>query len=742
MRPHRRFIRLSCVLFVAGLLASACIFGGEDDPDLSAFFPEPEQEQAQATAEQAQAQPAAQTAVPQDASLLDVSVAPTTALGAVQKFYALIAAGRANDAYRFVSLETRERISEDDFVQRYADIWDEGTIEAVNWEIVPPPGANVAGIEVILRYTTALFGEFEDRVFAPTRRQPNWVVDWTPNLIFDGLSGEGFLVHRFIDIPVRGAILDRNGVPLATNGEVVIIGVSHDLIEDEDAVVEILVQRLQLDETAVRNRVFQDVPSYFFIPVAELPVNASPQLIADFEQLADVGILLRTEPRRVYPEGELAAQVIGFLSEINPEELEARAAEGYEGGDIVGRDGVEAIFERELSGGRGGRLTIVAPGGEVVRELAARSAQPGRDVVLTLDLRMQRVAEAALADQPGAIVAMDPRSNEILALASYPRFDPNAFIDGLTEEEFELYFENPLQPFINRAVEQTYAPGSIFKVITFAAALESGRKPDDRISCPAIWTGLGEETPLKNWKEEDQGEISLTQALAESCNTVFYELGIELDQQDQELLPRFAAGFGFGEPTGAIGLGEVAGVNPGPDWKRVNLNDFWYTGDTVNMSIGQGFVSVTPLQIANAYAAIASDGVLKTPVAVRELRSADGSSEQFLAQPLDVLPISAETLAIVRGALRDVVVLRIGTGWVPFNGTTLSVAGKSGTAEDLVTEDEEESVNHAWFAAYANSGDPKLVVAVVLDDGESGADDAGPIARTVLERSLLSGWIE
>ena len=735
MHPRPVFGLLATVAVLAWV-AAACGLGGNNDPDLTGFFDD--------AAGQSEAAPAAATddraaaeGTQADPALLDLSIAPRTALEAVQKFYALVAAQRFEDAYRLVSLEARETISAEQFAERYRDIWDEVTVQSLTWSVTPPPGENVAGVEVTLRYETAFFGPVEERIFAPTRRQPNWVVDWSPDLVFEGLGERGFLIHRFIDTPERGDIRDRNGVALATKGEVAVIGISRELVTDDDAVIETFVERFDLDEETARNLFYQDVPQYFFIPLVRLQYDSDPALVQEFEQLADRGILVQRETRRIYPQGTLAAHVIGFLAEINAEELETLAIEGYQSGDLVGRDGIEAIFEPQLAGTRGGSLTILSPDGRVVREIATRPAVAAQDVWLTIDARVQRVAELALGDRPGAVVALDPRNGEILAMASFPTFEPDAFVRGLTEEEFSRYFEDPLLPFTNRPSERLYPPGSTFKVVTEAAGLEvGGYTPESRISCPAVWDGLGPDNIKVNWKEDDRGNLTLNQALAESCNTVFYQVGVALHELGEDILTQFAAGFGFGEPTGIIGVREEAGVNPGPEWKRIQRNDFWYTGDTVNLSIGQGFLLATPLQITNAYAALASDGILRTPTAVLSLRAPEGEVIQtFASTPLGVLPVSAETLAVLRTGMRNVIASRLGTGWLPFRGTPLLVAGKSGTAEDLGEQ------SHALFVAYANTPDPKLVVTVVLDDGESGADDAGPIARQILEVTMLSGWV-
>ncbi len=779
-RP-RSALTLSIALLIVAAASAACVFGGEGERDLSEFFPEaPADEAAQdaaATAEQqaagdpASGDPSTVPKQPVDEQLLDVSVPPETALEAVQKYFALVASGRFEDAYRLLALDARERITIEAFVGRHHDIWAEATITGLRWAVVPPPGDNVAGLEVNLVYETEFFGDVPDQVFVPTLRQPNWVLDWTPDLIFDGLGEPGTLVHLFVDVPIRGDIFDRNGMPLAVKGEQAVIGISHDLIDtrDEDLVVSTFVEKLGLDELAVRNLVFQDVPSYYFIPIVRLDHNTSPALIAEFEQLAELGILVRRETIRLYPQGETAAHIVGFMGEVNPEELAALESQGFGPGDAIGRDGAEAIFESTLAGTRGGRLTIIAPNGSTRRLLAERAPVPARDVYLSIDLRVQQLAEVTLGDEAGAIIVMDPRSNQLLAAASYPRFNPNDFVGGISEEELDAYLENEQRPFVNRVTEETYAPGSTFKVVTAAAALEAlDYTPETFLPCDSVWFGLGPDVPLKNWKEDDAGNLNLPQALAESCNTFFYQVGMELHLQDENLLREYTTGFGFGRETGVLGLSEVPGINPGPEWKRLNRNDFWFTGDTINVSIGQGFLDVTPMQMANAYAALATDGILRTPLVAHSLRTPDGNVvERFEAAPIGVLPISSESHAILLQGTREVISTRRGTGFFIFQRSPLRAAGKSGTAEELVRledvfqereeEDEEEPAegeedaeeeeeeddgtrNHAWFVVWADVPEPSLLVTVVLDDGESGAGDAGPIARIVLERTMLSGW--
>ena len=778
---------VTVTLLFAGLL-SGCVFGGESERDLSEYFPPPPQEGSEAAEEvtttgaaPGESQGRANAAyTPPAEDLEDLEVAPPTALFAVQSFFHLVATGDLRSAYERTSTETKERISAEAFEQRYQDVWAEATIGGFTWEVIPQDDPNASSHEVVIHYQTTFFGEIEEILQARTLRQPHWVVNWTPDLMFSGLGSPGYLISTLIETPPRGLILDRNGVTLAGETEVVIVGVHWDSISDDEAVLNFFVDRLSMAEEDVRALIYQDLPSYQFIPVAVLPIDTSPEAIAEFDRLASNGILLTRQTRRFYAFGDMAAHVIGYLQEINPTELAELFVEGYRAGDMVGRDGIEKSFERILAGRRGGSLLVVDPIGRPVREIVNRPAIAGANIRLTLDVRVQQLAELALGEQPGAVVAIDPRSGHVLAMASYPRIDPNTIVDGVTQEEYDTYFFDKRQPFINRAVEQLYAPGSTFKIVTLAAALEGGGyEIIDRISCPALWMEVGDQ-PLRNWKDTDQGRITLSQALAESCNTVFYELGLHLDRIDEHLLPAVASGFGFGQPTGIIGLNEEGGVIPGPEWKAAEFNEAWFTGDTINMSIGQGFVAVTVLQMANAYAALATNGVVSTPIIAQSVEPSGKPPTVTERRSLSVLPVSADTLEQLQAALRTTVSQPYGTGFYVFRGSVLRIAGKSGTAEDQVVdaetlasvddedteqeievqlaseesedeqsqeeeEEEEEQIGpyftHAWFSAWANFDDPRLVVTVVLDDGKSGSDDAGPIVRRIIEGAILNNWV-
>ena len=383
--PNLRLRALLPALIIAAALSlSGCVFGGESERDLSEYFPPPPQEGAQQSQQQT-ADPAVDGGdAPTDSAaytppaeeLENLEVAPPSARFAVQSFFHLIATGDLRKAWQRTSTETKEAISAEAFEQRYQDVWAEATIGGFTWEVVPQEDENASSHEVILRYQTTFFGEIEEIVQARTLRQPHWVVNWTPDLMFSGLGSPGYLINAQIATPARGLILDRNGVTLAGETEVTIVGVHWDSISDEEAVLRFFTDRLDMEEDDVRSLIYQDLPSYQFIPVAVLPLDTPPESIAEFERLAENGILLTKRIRRFYPYGDLAAHVIGYLQEINPEELAEWFVEGYRAGDWVGRDGIEQAFERILAGRRGGSLLIVDGIGRPVREIISRDPIP------------------------------------------------------------------------------------------------------------------------------------------------------------------------------------------------------------------------------------------------------------------------------------------------------------------------------------------------------------------------------
>ena len=634
--------------------------------------------------------------------------------------------------YGLLAASSQTEISREKFVGRYQAIAEEATITGVNYIFDPSPDPVAAELPFSVTFHTSFFGDILDvNSMTLANEAQGWRVVWSPSLIFHDLDGAE-LVHFFPDNPRRGSIFDRNGTALALDGQLPVIGVVKSLIKDKEALIADLAQRLELPAEKVREKVEADVPSYYFIPLKTLPYGTPPEALAPFQQIE--GVVVRQQTQRVYPEGSLAGHTLGYLVEVSEEQLKELGPKGYRPGDLIGAAGLEAHFQDELAGERGGTLTIITPEGTVSHTIAKREATPGKDIHLALDVNVQREAEAALGDRAGSIVVLDPVDNSVLAIASHPTINPNDFVTGLSSEAYERLSNDPHLPFLHRAVAATYPSGSTFKPVTMAAGLEKGGYTvDSRFPCPPVWYGLGPDFVKRNWQTVDRGSLTLAEGLMASCNPVFFEVAVTLDGIDPEILPSFASAFGFGKPTGIVGLDEAAGVAPSPEWKQEHEGEPWYTGDSVNLSIGQGYLLVTPLQLANMYSALAKTGVLRTPVLVRSIVGADGKAREFEAKELGRLPVSEGTLAAIRQGLTLVIASPGGTSYQAFLGSSVAAAGKSGTAEDV------ELQQHVFFVAYAPRDDPRIVALVALDEGQSGSLEAGPMVRRVLEKYLAGG---
>jgi penicillin-binding protein 2 len=654
-----------------------------------------------------------------------------------EEFLGLWQDGGYSQMYDLLASSAQAEISRQDFVARYQAIGEEATISGVSYLFQPSPNPDATELPFSVTISTAFFGDIAQVNTMKLAKEgqgeeEHWGILWSPSLIFRELTGAS-LVHFFTDVPQRGAIYDRHGIPLALDGRVHVVGAVPGLITDKEALISTLAEKLEMAEEKIREEVEADVPSYYFIPLKTLPYGTPEEVTQSFYQIE--GVVVRPQLQRAYPQGSLAGHTLGYLMEVSQEQLEELAGQGYRAGDMVGAAGLEAYFQEELAGQRGGTLTIITPEGTISHVLAKKEARPGRDIHLTIDINVQREAETALGDREGSIIVMDPIDNSILAIASHPTINPNDFIDGLSAEVFQQLASDPRQPFFHRAVLATYPPGSTFKVVTMAAGLEKGGyTASSTLPCSPVWYGLGPENPKHNWQSVDRGLLTLGQGLMASCNTVFYEVALTLDHTDPEILPSFAAAFGFGEPSGVFGLEEAQGVAAGPAWKQEQVGEPWYSGDSVNMGIGQGFLLVTPLQLANMYNAIARSGILRAPLLVQRIASADGLvSQEFTAAEIDPLPASQATLEAIRDGLTLVIADPGGTAYSTFLGSSVAVAGKSGTAEDIIFQD------HVFFVAYAPRDDPTIVTLVALDEGQSGSLEAGPMVRRVLEAYLAGG---
>lgn len=429
------------------------------------------------------------------------------------------------------------------------------------------------------------------------------------------------------------------------------------------------------------------------------------------------GVIVYSRPVRLYPYGVLAAHLLGHIGEIEAEELERLRGQGYRLGDVVGKDGVEKIYDKQIRGRDGGKRVEVDVYGTPMRVLESLDPRPGADMKLTIDLEMQQTAEKALGKQEGAVVVMDVRSGEILAIASYPNFDPNIFTDPKENWRWKL-LERKKHPFMNRALA-IYPPGSIYKVITLTAALEEGlADPDEIMDCRGYYKVLNRTA--KCWLEDGHGPITVREGLVWSCDVVFYELGKRVGP---DLLAKYSKKFGLGMRTGIDLPQEKRGFVPTSKWKEKKMKEPWYDGDSINYGIGQGWVQVTPLQMASVYASIASGKIIK-PYVVKEIKDRNGEVlYEGKPEVIGEVPLSLENLELVRSALRDVVLRATG---VATRFTGIPAAGKTGTAEN-------PGKAHAWFICYAPYDDPEIVIASFVAEGEHGDRASAYVARDILK---------
>lgn len=429
------------------------------------------------------------------------------------------------------------------------------------------------------------------------------------------------------------------------------------------------------------------------------------------------GVVVGSRPVRLYPNGSLASHLLGYVGEIEARELQRLRSKGYRLHDVIGKDGVEKVYDRQIRGKDGGKKIEVDVYGSPIRILESLDPIPGADVKLTLDLALQKTVEKALGGKEGAVVVMNPKTGEILALANYPNYDPNIFTDPKENWRWKA-LKRLNHPFMNRALA-IYPPGSIFKVITITAALEEGlAKPDEVIRCKGYYKILNRTA--KCWLAGGHGPITVKEGLVWSCDVVFYELGRRLGP---DLLAKYSKEYGLGDYTGIDIPQEKKGSVPNKAWKEKYLKEPWYQGDSINYGIGQGFLQVSPLQMASLYASLAT-GERVRPYVVSEIKDIDGRVlYKGTTEILGKIPASDKNLKIIKEALRDVVLRATG---VATRGQGIPTAGKTGTAEN-------PGKAHAWFICYAPYDDPEIVIASFVAHGEHGDRASAYVARDILK---------
>jgi len=545
----------------------------------------------------------------------------------------------------------------------------------------------------------------------------------------------------------RGIVFDRHGNVLVTNRPSFSVSLDLDAVRDVDATVGAVAAALGLDRAELAHKVRSVEPYRRFEPV-RVKEDASRQEVAALESLRYEypGVLVEVEPRRSYPHGTLASHVLGYVGQINVAELKARSDLGYRMGDSIGKLGIEKELDAELKGRDGFQQMEVDSLGRGIKVLSSIPPIPGHSVTLTIDLALQQVAEEVLAGLSGAIVAIDPSDGSVLAAASSPAIDPNSFSHGLSQQEWDLLSHDARHPLQNRIVQAQYPPGSVFKILTAIAALESGAiTTTTSYSCRGAMRYGNRD--FRCWKKEGHGEISLHRALVESCDVYFYQVGLKAGIDE---IARVAREFGLGKATGLELGGEAPGLIPDSAWKRRVRKEPWYSGETLSAAIGQGYDLVTPVQAALLAATVANGGSVYRPHLIRRVADNAGSTIRTGAAVAErTVVLKPETLAAIRSGLWGVVNEPGGTA----SGARvpgLAVAGKTGTAQvvRMAARGERqvatglESKDHAWFVCYAANGTAQVAIAVIVEHGGHGGSVGAPIARRLITELKSLGYFQ
>ncbi len=568
-----------------------------------------------------------------------------------------------------------------------------------------------------------------------------------------------------VDAP-RGVIYDRVGRLLVRNvpGFTVSI-VPGDLPQEESErevvlarLAELLGMPLTSEDPKGIVELLEGRTTGAYVPVRiATQVDREMAFVIEERRLELPGVVVMAEPQRSYEQAPLMAHIVGYMGRINEAEVEDYVAQGYSPSDWVGVAGIERTQEAVLAGTKGQKHIQVDVFGREVAVISEQPPEPGHSLYLTIDTEFQRAVEEALrkgmaaaGSEVGVAIAMDPRTGEVLAMVSLPTFDNNLFSGGISVEDFVALNEDPRRPLVNHAVSGQYPPGSTFKIVPAAAILEEGVvTTSTTLECRGTMLlpnryfpeDMTQAQPFYCWSRVGHGHINITTAIAQSCDIYFYQatggykdfpgLGIER-------LGEYARMFGFGEPTGIELSGEASGLVPSDRWKRQVYGESWYTGDTYNAAIGQGFILATPLQLLNATAAIANGGTLYRPQLISQEVDLEGNVIRTLTpDPIRQLEVSPANIEVVRQGMRQTVTN--GTAW-RMHLPEITVAGKTGTAEytkldehgQVIMDEHGYLPTHAWFTAFAPYDDPEIVLVVFLDDGGEGSQYGVPIGEEIL----------
>ncbi|WP_211442394.1 penicillin-binding protein 2 [Collimonas humicola] len=552
-------------------------------------------------------------------------------------------------------------------------------------------------------------------------------------------------------VPNRGLIMDRNGVILARNYSAYTLEITRSKIRgDLDPMIDELAQVVSITPKDRRRfkKLLEDSKSFASLPIR---TRLSDEEVARFtaQRYRFPGVDVQARLFRQYPLGEVAAHVIGYIGRINQKDADriddSDDAANYKGTSYIGKDGLEKSYEKQLHGTTGYEEIEIAASGRAVRSMSHVSATPGDNLILSIDIELQKVVEEAFGNRRGALVAIEPSTGDVLAYVSQPSFDPNLFVEGIDQQSWDELNNSPDHPLINRPMSGSYAPGSTYKPFMALAALELGKRtPAFAINDVGYFMLGGHQ--FRDDKVGGHGRVDMYKSIVVSCDTYYYMLANDLGP---DTIHDFMKPFGFGQLTGIDLEHEQRGLLPSTDWKRKYYKRVaaqkWVGGDTISLGIGQGFNSFTPLQMAHAVATLVNDGIVMKPHLVKILE--DGVTRQHtqtVPKESYRIPLKQENVDFIKKAM--VGVTREGTGAKVFAGAGYDSGGKTGTAQVVSIKQGEKfdakkltsrQLDHAWYTAFAPADKPRIALAVIVENGGFGAAAAAPIARKALDFYLL-----
>lgn len=664
--------------------------------------------------------------------------------------------------YNLISPNSRDAYSDMDFTEEYQFAADQLTLNSLTTSITGSlRQGTTAAIQYDVTFQTGFFGDIVDsgRTMRLIETPEGWRVAWSRSDILDNL--EGARLEQRQNLPARGNIYDRNGKVLADqNGYSVTLNIVRRDLPNEEVCISLLSRVMRREKSDLR-ALFDRFSFETLFPVGEIDQDTFQSVAGELQQSCDIGDdandtqIRRT--RRYY--GELAPHLIGYIGRIQPEQMPEYRNKGYPTDAQIGQTGIEKAYEDQLAGKPGGELLIVAPTGETLRVVAQTNPQPGQSVYLTIDRDLQEAVQDAFLEaydfatptwaqtsKGGAAVVMDVKTGEVLAMVSYPGFNPSLFSPDYPDSPFISRNEqitqlnnDPRTPLLDRVSSASYPAGSVFKIVSTVAGLDSGvYSPGTLYTCTAVWSHPEDVLERRTdwiYGTGVHGTINFPQALAYSCDPYYWQLSVALNETDPNLLPNYAYKMGLGVPTGQTDLPEGIGYIPNPEGYFQRNAAQWSIGEAANLVIGQGQMLISPMQITRMTVAVANGGTLYKPLFVKKI-GLIGEPPVYEAQPVATpLDVNPDVLAIVREAMCQVTLDPNGTAnwmfqdWYNWQENEPIVCGKTGTAQTGV----ETTQPHAWFVAFAPRDDPQIAIVVLVENSCEGSEVSAPLTRRIIE---------